>query len=57
MNLCLSAVIGIDGGSASRKLSSSLWPIRDDLASETLVVYSIPCKCGLVYTGQTGHLD
>jgi hypothetical protein len=32
-----------------------LQPVKDDLGLWTLGVYSIPCECGQVYTGQTGH--
>jgi hypothetical protein len=42
-------------GLLPRKLSSFLWPIKDDLTVRTPGVYSILCKCGKVYTGQTGH--
>jgi hypothetical protein len=42
-------------GIPPRKVSSFLRPIKDDLAFKTLGVYSIPCKCGKFYIGQTGH--
>jgi hypothetical protein len=42
-------------GLLPRKLSSLLRPIKDDLALKMPGVYSIPCECGKVYTGQTGH--
>jgi hypothetical protein len=40
----------------SRKLSSFLRPIKDDLALKMPGVYSIPCEHGKVYIGQTGCL-
>jgi hypothetical protein len=42
-------------GHLQRKLSSFLWPIKDDLTLKIPGVYSIPCECGKVYTGQTGY--
>jgi len=36
------------------KISSSLCPVKDDLGLGTPAVYSIPCKCGQVYIGETG---
>jgi hypothetical protein len=41
--------------SPSRKVISFLWPVKDDLGFKTAGVYSIPCKHGEVYIGQTGH--
>jgi hypothetical protein len=38
-----------------RKYASPLQPVNDDLGVKTDCVYSIPCKCGKVYIGQTGH--
>jgi predicted GIY-YIG superfamily endonuclease len=42
-------------GLPPRKLSSLLQPIMDNLALKTPGIYSIPCECGKVYIGQTGH--
>jgi hypothetical protein len=42
-------------GLPPRKLSGFLWPVKDDLGLRTPGVYSIPCECGQVYIGQTGH--
>jgi hypothetical protein len=39
-----------------RKISGFLWLVKDDLGQKTPRVYSIPCECGQVYIGQTGHL-
>jgi hypothetical protein len=39
-----------------RKLSSILWPMKDDLALKTPGVYSIPCEYQKAYIGQTGCL-
>jgi hypothetical protein len=41
-------------GLPPRKFSSSLWPIKDDLALKMTGENNIPCKCGMVYTGRTG---
>jgi hypothetical protein len=38
-----------------RKLSGFLQAVKDDLGLKTSGVYSIPCECGQVYIGQTGH--
>jgi predicted GIY-YIG superfamily endonuclease len=35
------------------KISSLLLPAKDDLGLRTPGVYSLPCKCGQVYIGQT----
>jgi hypothetical protein len=35
--------------------TSFLRPVKDDLGLKTPDVYSIPCKCGQVYIGQTGR--
>jgi hypothetical protein len=43
-------------GLLPRKFSSFLQSIKDDLALKMPGVYSIPCKCRKVYTGQTGCL-
>jgi len=40
-------------GLKSRKISSFLRPVKDDLGLRTLV--GIPCECGQVYIGQTGR--
>jgi hypothetical protein len=37
------------------KLSSLLRPVKDHLGLRTPGVYRIPCECGRVYIGQTGH--
>jgi hypothetical protein len=42
-------------GLPRRKLSSFLRPIKYDLALKTPGVCSIPCECGKVDIGQTGH--
>jgi hypothetical protein len=42
-------------GLPSRKISSFLRPVKDDLGLRTPGVYSIPCECGWVYIGQTGR--
>jgi hypothetical protein len=42
-------------GRPHRKVTSFLWPIKDDLGVKITGVYSIPCECGKVYTGLTGH--
>jgi hypothetical protein len=42
-------------GLPPRKLSGFLRPVKDDLGLRTPGVYSIPCECGQVYIGQTGH--
>jgi hypothetical protein len=39
-----------------RKLSSFLRHIKNDMALDTPGVYSFPCKCGEVCSGQTGRL-
>jgi hypothetical protein len=40
-------------GVLPRKVTSFLLPIKDDLGLKTAAVYSIPCKRGKVYIGQT----
>jgi hypothetical protein len=42
-------------GLLPRKIASFLPPVKDDLGLKTPGVYSIPCKCGQVYIGQTGR--
>jgi hypothetical protein len=42
-------------GLPPRKISSFLRPVKDHLGLRTPGVYSIPCECGQVYIGQTGH--
>jgi hypothetical protein len=42
-------------GLPPRKITSLLWPMKDDLGLNTPGVYNIPCKCGQVYIGQTSH--
>jgi hypothetical protein len=37
------------------ELSSLLRPVKDHLGLRTPGVYRIPCECGRVYAGQTGH--
>jgi hypothetical protein len=37
------------------KLSSLLHPVKNHLGLRTPGVYRIPCECGRVYIGQTGH--
>jgi hypothetical protein len=37
------------------KIPDSLWSDKYDLGLKTPGVYSIPCECGQVYTGQTGR--
>jgi hypothetical protein len=38
-----------------RKVTSFLQPVKDDLGLKTAGIYSIPCECGKVNIGQTGH--
>jgi len=38
-----------------RKIFSHLPPVKDALGLRTPGVYSIPCECGRVYTGQSGR--
>jgi hypothetical protein len=45
----------ISVGLPHMKLSSLLRPVKDHLGLRTPGVYMIPCECGRVYTGQTGH--
>jgi hypothetical protein len=42
-------------GLPPRKISSFLRMVKGNLGLKTLGVYSIPCECGQVYTGQTGR--
>jgi hypothetical protein len=42
-------------GLPPKKLSGFLRPVKDDLGLRTAGVYSIPCECGQVYTGETGR--
>jgi hypothetical protein len=42
-------------GLPPKKVSSFLWPVKDNLGLRTPGVYKIPCECGKVYIGQTGH--
>jgi hypothetical protein len=37
----------------TRKVASSVSPVKDDLGLKTPCVYSVPGECGLVYNGQT----
>jgi hypothetical protein len=37
-----------------RKISSFLWPVKDDLVLWTPGMYSVVCECGQFYIGQTG---
>jgi hypothetical protein len=39
-----------------RKLSGFLQSVKDNLQLKKPAVYSIPCECGQVYIGKTGHL-
>jgi hypothetical protein len=39
-----------------RKIYCFLWLVKDDLRQKTYGVQRIPCECGQVYKGQTGHL-
>ena len=39
----------------SRKISSSLPPVKDAIDLKTPGVYRIPCECGKVYIGQSGR--
>jgi hypothetical protein len=43
-------------GPPPRKLSSSLWSVKDNLELKKPGVYSISCECSLVYIGQICHL-
>jgi hypothetical protein len=38
-----------------RKVTRFLQPVKDDLGLKVLGIYNIPCECGKVYIGQTGH--
>jgi len=40
-------------GLPSRKVTSFLQPVKDDLSLKTLGIYNIPCECGKVYIGQS----
>jgi hypothetical protein len=42
-------------GLPPRKIGNFLRPVKDDLGLKTPGVYSIPCKCGQDYMGQTGR--
>jgi hypothetical protein len=42
-------------GLPPKKIPSFLQPVKDDLGLKTPDVYSVPCECGKVYIGQTGH--
>jgi hypothetical protein len=42
----------MSGGLPLRNISSFLRSVKDDLGLKTPGVYSIPCECGQVYTGQ-----
>jgi hypothetical protein len=42
-------------GLPPKKTSSFLRPVKDNLGLRTPGVYKIPCECGKVYIGQTGH--
>jgi hypothetical protein len=39
----------------SRKISSPLPPVKDTLGLRTPGIFSRPCECGRVYTGQSGR--
>jgi hypothetical protein len=39
----------------SRKISSYLPLVKDAIGLKTPGIYSIPCECGKVYTGQSGR--
>src|SRR5215475_9299218 len=38
-----------------KKIANYLPPVKQDLGLRTPGIYSIPCECGLVYTGQSGR--
>jgi hypothetical protein len=40
-------------GLPTRKIPGFLWPVKDNLGLKTSGMYSVPCKCGQVYNGQT----
>jgi hypothetical protein len=42
-------------GLPPKKVSSLLWPVKDNLGLRTPGVYRNPCKCSKVYIGQTGR--
>lgn len=42
-------------GMQPTNISKIFHPVNDDLGINTLGAYSIPCECGQVYVGQTGH--
>jgi hypothetical protein len=42
-------------GLPPRKITSFLQPVKDDPGLKTQGIYIIPCKCGKVKIGQTGH--
>jgi hypothetical protein len=48
---CLSTTSSL-WGLPPRKTSSFLWSVKDNLGLKKVGVYSIPCECGQVYTGQ-----
>jgi hypothetical protein len=39
----------------TRKISSFLPPVKDELGLKTPGIYWIPCECGKVYIGQSGR--
>jgi hypothetical protein len=41
-------------GIPSRKITSLLQPMKDNMGLKTAGVYSIPCTCGQVFIGQIG---
>jgi hypothetical protein len=42
-------------GLPPKKIPNFLRPVKDDLGLKTPDVYSVPCGCSKVYTGQTSH--
>jgi len=38
-----------------KKFITFLQPLKDDNSLKTICVCYIPCKCGKVYNGHTGH--
>ncbi|XP_033607053.1 uncharacterized protein LOC117282253 [Cryptotermes secundus] len=42
-------------GLPPKKKSNFLRPVKEHLGLRTPGIYSIPCECGKVYIGQTGH--
>jgi hypothetical protein len=56
---CLSRMVAKhnckSAGLPSRKISSFLHPVKDNLGLKTPGIYSIPYQCGHVYITQTGQ--